>query len=245
MIALAPQVPGREPHRVHRLDPGWVDALGHVVGQRPFPGVLDDHPGVPAHVPGHPRVVVRVAQPGPHFRPGRQAHWAVILGREQALFGQHGLDRPQPALVVGQLDVLGGRDPLDRVPELIGGVQAPRAQHAVERVDAGLPVSSERLAVLAHRDRPETGLPADVVHPAHRGVSRRSRPSRAVASEGGEAQPAEDLRDTPISLLLPGGEAGGSRERQCGGRLSGLGQPARPPHTLTVALRSVISPGPA
>src|SRR5216683_1032322 len=56
-----------EADRVAGLDPRRVDAAGAVVGHRPAAEGLDDLPDVPAHVPRHPGVMVRV--PGPHPDP--------------------------------------------------------------------------------------------------------------------------------------------------------------------------------
>src|ERR1035438_5528299 len=92
--------------------------------------------------------------------------WSRAGTSPDALLREQCLDRPQPAFVIRRGQVLGGRDPLDRVPELVDVVDPAGAQHPVQRVDPRLPVSVERLAVAAHRDRPETALPADIVNPA-------------------------------------------------------------------------------
>src|SRR5512142_713339 len=68
VVAAPPQVGGGEADRVAGLDPRRVDAAGTVIGQRPLVDGGEDHSRVPAHVPGHPGVVVRV--PGLHPDPG-------------------------------------------------------------------------------------------------------------------------------------------------------------------------------
>src|SRR5437764_15278248 len=81
MIAAPPHVGGGEADRVTGLLPRRVDAPGAVVGHRPPVDRGEDHPGMAAHVPRHPGVVVRV--PGLHPDPGAclEAHGSTPFSR--------------------------------------------------------------------------------------------------------------------------------------------------------------------
>src|ERR1039457_1980408 len=150
--------PGTAPHTPSRPVAAGCRARGRPATVTPLPPQRAP-PRAPVHTEaavcdGRDRSPVRV----PGYLAGTSSG---------ALLREQRLDRPQPALVLGRGQVLPWRDPLNGVTELVDVVDPARPQHPFQRVDPRLPVSVERLAVVAQRDRPEAALPANIMNPAH------------------------------------------------------------------------------
>src|ERR1039458_4232768 len=90
MVAAPPQVGGGKTDRIARLRARRRDAAGAVVGQRAAAGDRDHLPGMPAHVPRHPGVMVRI--PRPHADPAAQVVAHALSSARLRL--AHAMPRP-------------------------------------------------------------------------------------------------------------------------------------------------------
>ena len=171
MRSGAPQSGGRETYRIHRLLPWRCDVPRAVIWQRAHPFHLNRFP---------PPALAHIEAAGCDDRDqaAGSAPGSPVRSPSDALLGQQGLDRPQPALVAGRGQVLPRRDALDSVAELVRRCRS-RA--------TGAPRSARRPAP------PSQHGTAGRRHPAGPPRSRSARPRHEPCSPG-TSQPAHASR---------------------------------------------------
>src|SRR5216683_8385804 len=188
--------PGTGPHKPSRPAAARCPARGRPAAGTPLQPQRSP-PVAPAHTPAagcDDRDRARARGPGSPVRTSPET-----LLREQRLYC------PQPALVIRRFQVLRGRDPLDRIPELIDVVDTAGPQHRVQRVDPRLPVGMEPLAVVVRRDGPEAALPADIMNPAHPAPPGGSCPAAIQPCPAASEQyPAASVTLAPRFVLQGG-----------------------------------------
>lgn len=131
---------------------------------------------------------------------GRRGSGAV----ENTFFLEQRFEGEEPMLVVGGIEIVRGRHPLDRAAELVhvGEARAHYAQSECER--PALPVVMEHRLVTLRFDGAETMHPAEIVNPVHgwnaRRGARRGQAEKMLGYGGRAERPRFQRRDSTAIL---------------------------------------------